>query len=80
MTDTKRTDKNILLKGLKLMGGALACMFSGPSLIYISQTKIKPPIDMVILIIAIVLCCLALYLAYKGINTILDSMFKKSSN
>lgn len=77
MTETKRTDKEVLVKGLKLMGGSLACMFSGPTLIYISQTKLKAPIDTIMLIIAIIICGLAVFFAFKGINTILDSMFKK---
>ncbi|WP_242203678.1 DUF6095 family protein [Aestuariivivens insulae] len=80
MTETKRTNKTILVDGLKLMGGSLACMFTGPTLIYISQTKLKQPIDTIILIIAILICCLAIFLAFKGIQTILDSMFKKEPN
>ena len=80
MTETKKTNKIILIKGLKLMGGSLVCMFSGPILFYISQTKLKNPIDTVILVIAILLCCLAVYFAFKGINTILNSMFKKGSS
>lgn len=78
MTATKRTDKEILLKGLKIMGGSLACMFTGPTLIYISQTKLKAPIDTIVLILSILICGAAIYLAFKGINTILDSMFKKN--
>lgn len=80
MTETKRTDKDILVKGIKLMGSSVACMFIGPTLIYISQTSLKKPIDTIILIIAILICCLAVYLAAKGINTILDSMFKKKNS
>ncbi|WP_299555729.1 DUF6095 family protein [Seonamhaeicola sp.] len=80
MTETKRTNKEVLVKGLKIMGVSLACMFIGPTLIYISQTKIKAPIDSILLVIAIVICGLAVYLAFKGINTILDSMFKKKAS
>ncbi|WP_248722547.1 DUF6095 family protein [Seonamhaeicola sp. ML3] len=80
MTETKRTDKEILVKGLKTMGGSLACMFAGPTLIYISQTKLRTPIDTIMLIIAIIICALAVFFAFKGINTILDSMFKKKSS
>ncbi|MEW4922502.1 DUF6095 family protein [Algibacter sp. 2305UL17-15] len=77
MEKTKRTDKEMLVKGLQYMGGALACMFSGPTLAYISQTKLKSPIDSIVLILAIIICVTAIFLAFKGINTILDSMFKK---
>lgn len=75
--ETNRTDKDILIKGIQLMGGSLFCMFLGPTLIYISQTKLKSPIDTIVLILAILICGLAIFLAFKGINTILDSMFKK---
>ncbi|WP_406684449.1 DUF6095 family protein [Seonamhaeicola sp. MEBiC1930] len=79
MTETKRTDKEVLVKGIKLMMGSLAGMFAGPTLIYISQTKLRSPIDTIMLIIAIAICGVAIFLAFKGINTILDSMFKKKS-
>ena len=78
MEETNRTNKDVLAKGLKFMGGALAFMFTGPTLAYISQTKLKSPIDTIVLIIAIIICCTAIFLAFKGINTILDSMFKKN--
>lgn len=77
MTETKRTNKQVLVNGVKLMFGSLFCMFSGPTLIYISQTKLKSPIDTIMLILAVLICVAAIYLAFKGIHTILDSMFKK---
>lgn len=76
--ETGRTNKEVLAKGLKFMGGALACMFMGPTLAYISQTQLKTPIDVIVLILAIIICVLALFFAFRGINTILDSIFKKN--
>lgn len=75
---TKRTNKEVLAKGLKFMGICLACLFSGPPLAYISQTKLNTPIDNVVLIIAIIICALAIFFGFKGINTVLDSMFKSN--
>jgi len=80
MEETNRTNKEVLAKGLKFMGIALACMFIGPTLAYISQTKLKTPIDTIVLVIAIIICGLAIFIAFKGLNTILDSMFKKNQN
>ena len=77
--ETKRTDKDILVKGLKTMGAALACMFLGPILIHIAFSNKEKPLYIPILIIAIIICSFAIYLAFKGINTILDSMFKKKA-
>jgi hypothetical protein len=75
---TKRTDKEILLKGLKLMGLSLICMFLGPTLIYIAFSNQEKPLYIPILILAIIICSLAIFLGFKGIKTILDSMFKSN--
>ncbi len=75
---TQRTDKEVLAKGLKFMGISLACLFSGPILAYVSQTRIKEPIDLILLIISIGICILAIFFGFKGINTIMDSMFKSN--
>lgn len=74
---TNRTDKPVLVKGLKIMGGSLACMFLGPTLIHLALSNKEKPLYIPILIIAVLICSLALYLAFKGLNTIMNSMFKK---
>lgn len=76
--ETKRTDKDILIKGLKIMGFSLVCMFLGPTLIYIAFSNQEKPLYIPILIIAIIICGLAIYFAFKGLKTILDSMFKSN--
>ena len=75
----RRTDKQVLVKGLKKMALALLCMFAGPTLIYIAFSNQEKPLYIPILIIALLICGLAIYLAFKGIGTILDSMFKSKS-
>lgn len=75
--ETDRTDKDVLLKGVKTMGFSLAFMFLGPTFIYIALTNKEKPLYIPILIFAIILCSFAVYLAFKGINTIMDSIFKK---
>ncbi|WP_345274292.1 DUF6095 family protein [Flaviramulus aquimarinus] len=72
-----KTDRDILAKGLKIMGMSLGCMFLGPTLVYIALTNQEKPLYIPILILAILLCGLAIFLAFKGINTVMDSMFKK---
>ncbi|MCF7569387.1 DUF6095 family protein [Sabulilitoribacter arenilitoris] len=78
--ETSKTDKNLLVKGLKTMAISLGCMFLGPTLYYIALTNKEKPLYIPILIIAIIVCVLAIFFAFKGINTILDSMFKKSNS
>ena len=37
--ETKRTNKDILIKGLKKMGLSVVMMFAGPTLFYIATTN-----------------------------------------
>jgi hypothetical protein len=75
--ETDRTDKDVLVKGLKTMGISLVCMILGPLLFHVALTNKEKPLYIPILIVAILLFGLAIYFAFRGINTILDSMFKK---
>lgn len=77
---TKKTDKDILGKGIKKMGIALVFMFLGPTLIYIAFSNQEKPLYIPILISGILGCIAAIYFAFKGLNTILDSMFKSTKN
>ncbi|MGB1308561.1 MAG: DUF6095 family protein [Oceanihabitans sp.] len=75
--ETNRTDKDILVKGLKLMAISLALMFLGPSLIYIAFNNPEKPLYYPLLIAGVIGCISAGIVAYKGLNTIMNSMFKK---
>lgn len=76
MEDNK-TDRDVLTKGLKTMGISLGCMFLGPTLLHIAFSNDEKPLYIPILIVAIIVCVLAVYFAFKGLKTIMDSMFKK---
>lgn len=73
---TKSTDKDILVKGLKQLGISLFLMFAGPTLLHLVLTNRDKDFYIPLLIIGIILCLLAIFFIYKGINTILDSLFK----
>ena len=75
-----KTDRDLLAKGLKKMGIALGLIFLGPTLIHIAFSNQEKPLYIPILILGIISCCAAIYFVFKGINTIMDSMFKKQSN
>lgn len=77
MTETKHTDKDLLVKGLKNLFIALVCFFLGPTLTYISYDIENTLKKYAALILGILLCLLALYLSFKGLKTVMDSMFKK---
>lgn len=74
-----RTDRDLLIKGLKKMVFSLVFMFLGPTLLYVAFSNKEKPLYIPILILAVIICGFAIYFSFKGINTILDSMFKKKS-
>ncbi|WP_047546993.1 DUF6095 family protein [Psychroserpens sp. Hel_I_66] len=76
-TETKRTNKEVLAKGIKTMGLTLVLMFLGPILFYIGLSNPDKPLYIPILLVAGILCFLSIYFAFKGLKTIMDSMFKK---
>lgn len=77
MDENNRTDKDILTKGLKQMGICLLLMFSGPSLLHLTLDNKDKPLYLPLLILSIILCISAIALLFIGINTILNSIFKK---
>ena len=77
--EENRTDKNLLFKGMKTMGISLVLMFVGPTIIYLTLSNKEKPLYIPLLIIGIIGCGFAIYFAFKGINIILDSMFKKGT-
>ena len=75
--ETNRTNKSILYKGLNIMGLCLICMFVGPTLLYIAFGNHEKSTFYPILILGGIISVLAIYFGFKGIMTIMDSMFKK---
>ena len=78
--ETKRTDKVILVRGLKLMAVSLVLMFAGPTLFYVVTTNKDKQFYEVLLAIAILICICAVVVAFKGLKTIMKSMFGDKPN
>ena len=78
--ETKRTNKDILIKGIKKMGLSVICMFLGPILMYVAFSNPEKPLYIPLLILSFAICGLAIYLAFIGLKTIMDSMFYKTPN
>ncbi|WP_274476508.1 DUF6095 family protein [Mangrovimonas aestuarii] len=76
-TETKRTNKTVLVNGLKKMAISLAAMFLGPILISVAFWNQEKPLFIPILCLGIFVAGAAIFFAFKGIMTIMDSMFKK---
>lgn len=77
MDDKNRTDKDILVKGLKQMGICLILMFTGPTLLHLTLDNKEKSLYIPLLIVSIILCISAVVLLFIGINTVLNSIFKK---
>lgn len=78
--ETKRTNKEILVKGIKKMAFSLVMMFAGPTLFYIATTNKEKSLYIPLLIISLLICAGAVYFAFKGLQTIKNSMFDKKTN
>ncbi len=71
------TDKKILAKGLRYMGGALPMILIGPVVIHSSFKNQGHPLYIPVLGLGIIFCILAIVLMFKGIQTIMKSLFNQ---
>ncbi|WP_452222985.1 DUF6095 family protein [Lacinutrix chionoecetis] len=60
------------------MGISLVLMFLGPTVVYIAFSNQEKILYIPLLIFGILLCSSAVFFAFKGLNIILDSMFKNN--
>jgi len=74
--ETKRTNKQMLVKGLKTMGLTLVTLFLGPFLLHAGLSNSEKPLYIPLVIAGVVVCVTAIYLGFKGIKIIMDSIFK----
>jgi len=74
---TNKTDRTVLFKGIKTMLFALLTLFIGPIMLSIAFNNKEKPLYIPILILGCLISAMAIYLLFKGINTIINSMFKK---
>ena len=72
----KHTNREVLGKGIRLMFICLLLMFAGPFMLHVAFANQEKPLFIPILIVGILLSTGAIFFLFKGINTILDSMFK----
>ena len=72
-----KTDRTMLFKGIKIMAFALLSLFMGPTFMHVALSNKDKPLYIPILIVGCLICAMAVILMFKGINTIMNSMFKK---
>lgn len=74
--NTKRTNKAVLVRGLKVMGVTLLTLFLGPFLLHAGLSNPDKPLSFPLVIMGLLVCGSAIYLGFKGIKIIMDSIFK----
>lgn len=72
-----KTDKDLLVKGLKYIAYTIALMFSAPVVIYQAFKNQEHPWYWPVLIIGLVLAVAAISMGFYSIKVILDSLFEK---
>jgi Kef-type K+ transport system membrane component KefB len=75
-----KTNRTVLSKGLKLLALTVVLMFVGPFLMYVAFSNQEKPLYIPILIASFLICGAAVFFGFKGIHTIIDSVFKKANS
>ena len=71
----KHTNKGLLLKGLKYLAGALPLSFAGPVILFSSFKNQEHSWFIPVLILALIAMAAAIFLMFKGINTLMKALF-----
>ncbi len=72
-----RTDKDLLVKGLKFLGYTVVLMISAPIVVYEAFKNQEHPAYWVVLIIGLILGISAIGMGFYSIKVIMDSLFSK---
>ena len=75
--ETNKTDRTLLFKGIKTLVFAALSLFMGPSLMHFAYLNEDKPLFIPLLVVACLICIMAVILVFRGLNTIIKSMFKK---
>lgn len=73
----QKTNRQILFQGVKYLAITLPLMFAGPIIIYSSFKNPSHPLYYAVLGLGILCCLTAMLLFFKGIQTIMKSLFGK---
>ncbi len=75
--DRKHTDKDLLGKGVQRMAIAIITMFISPVILHTSFKNQDHPLFIPVFILGLCGTVFAIYMAFKGISTIMDALFGK---
>ena len=77
MEQTKRTDQDLLLKGLKFLGYTVLLMFLAPVVVWQAFKNQDNVLYIPVLVAGCILGIAAIVMGFLGIKTIVDSLFGK---
>ena len=74
--EPKHTNRPLLVQGLKTMGLTLLLLFLGPFLLHAGLSNPDKPLHIALVVVGIGVCGTAIYMGFRGIKIIMDSIFK----
>jgi hypothetical protein len=74
-----RTNKELLLKGLKYLAYTVALMFTAPIVLYQAFKNQEHAFYIAVLILGIILAVAAIGMGFYSIKTVVDSLFGKKN-
>ncbi len=74
------TNKSVLAKGVKYLAGSLPLIFLGPVVITSAFKNENHPLYVYVLVLGIIIALAAMFLIFKGITTVLKSLFDADKN
>lgn len=75
----RRTNKELLLKGIKYLAYTVALMFTAPVVIYQAFKNQEHPWYLPVLIVGAILALAAIAMGFYSIKTVVDALFGKAS-
>ncbi|NHF59340.1 hypothetical protein FK220_008310 [Flavobacteriaceae bacterium TP-CH-4] len=72
-----KTNRELLLKGIKFLGYTVALMFTAPFTIYQAFKNDGHPLYLPVLILGFILAVGAIFMGFRSIKTIMDAFFGK---
>ena len=73
----KRTDKDLLVKGVKSFLITVAVMFLAPTILYQAFKNQENVLFWPVLIIGLILAILAIYLGFRSVKIVMNAVFGK---
>ncbi|WP_424000481.1 DUF6095 family protein [Maribacter sp. IgM3_T14_3] len=73
----RRTDKDLLVTGLKRLAITVVLMFTAPLVLWQAFKNQEHFLFWPVCILGLILATVAVFMGFKGIMTIMDSMFGK---